>query len=213
MNSIGFDIYDGFVPTHPKILSGWNGMSNIFSSLVTETKPKTIIEVGTWKGQSAINMANCCKQNGLSSILYCVDTWLGALEFWTDATPDRNLMCKHGYPMVYYQFLSNVIHENVQDIIIPVPMPSHLASKWFSHKSIKADLIYIDGSHEYDDVVQDIIDYVPLLRSGGILFGDDFVDHWSGVKRAVREYASANSLKFEVYENNFWVIRFPCTTT
>src|SRR4051812_30139699 len=128
MNNINQNIYEGFSPL-PEDLQGWNSQHPIFEHLIRDIKPKTIIEVGTWKGASAIHMGLLCKANHLQTKIYCVDTWLGSVEFWTrlNDTPERDLMLRHGYPQIYYQFLSNVVHNNLQDVIIPVPMPSTVA--------------------------------------------------------------------------------------
>jgi hypothetical protein len=43
-------------------------------------------------------------------------------------------------------------------------------------KSVKTapyDMLFIDGSHEYDDVVLDLVNYSPLVKSGGYLLIDD----------------------------------------
>jgi cephalosporin hydroxylase len=34
-------------------------------------------------------------------------------------------------------------------------------------------MLFIDGSHEYDDVVLDLVNYSPLVKSGGYLLIDD----------------------------------------
>jgi len=195
MNKIGFNI-EGFIPLE-KDLTGWNFQSDVFEKLINEINPKTIIEVGTWKGASAIKMAKLFK----GDVIYCVDTWLGAEEFYTTHadTQERDLISKYGYPQIYYQFISNVIHENVQDKIVTIVNTSDIGYKIFKHKGIKADLIYIDGSHEYHNVKRDIENYTQLLNPGGIIFGDDF--GWLDVSNAVKD-----TLKdFYVYEDNFWI--------
>jgi len=182
-------------------LQGWNSEHVIFRRLIDETVPKTIIEVGTWKGASAINMALICKHVWLENTkIYCVDTWLGALEFWTTHkdTPERDLMLKNGYPSIYNQFISNVIHNKVQDMIIPVPNTSFIGAKILQHYGVKAELIYIDGSHEYEDVVSDIKSYKELCT--GVIFGDDY--NWPSVQRAVND-----SLKNIQIVDNFWIWR------
>lgn len=197
------NIYEN-VELMPADLRGWNSNDNAFEALILKVKPKTIIEVGSWKGASAINMAQICKKNNLQTQIFCVDTWLGALEFWTNLadTEERNLYIKNGYPQVYYQFLSNVIHTDTQDLITPLPLPSNIAHKVLNFHNIKADLIYIDASHEYEDVLVDIRNYRQLLNASGIIFGDDFTNSWPGVERAVRESFNNN---FYVVNNNFWV--------
>lgn len=52
-------------------------------------------------------------------------------------------------------------------------------------KDKTADLIYIDGSHEYADVKLDI--ELWYLRANKILCGDDYSPHWPGVRQAVDE--------------------------
>lgn len=180
---------------------GWNFKHEIFSDLIRDLHPNTIIEVGTWKGASAITMATICRALALfDTKIYCVDTWLGALEFWTDLkeTQERDLMLKNGYPSIYNQFLSNVIHNKVQDMIIPVPNTSFIGAKILQHYGVKAELIYIDGSHEYEDVLSDIKVYKELCT--GVMFGDDY--NWPYVKMAVND-----SLKNIQIVDNFWIWR------
>jgi hypothetical protein len=209
MNSIGNINFEGFEPL-AQDLSGWGGNSPIFNRLICELTPKTIIEVGTWKGQSAINMANSIKSLSLNSKIYCVDTWLGSIEFWThfNHTEDRDLLIKFGYPQIYYQFLSNVLHNNVQDIIIPVPMPSLTACKYFKTKGIFADLIYIDASHEEEDIYLDVVNYWEVLSSGGVIFGDDFSDDWPGIAKSIKRFSEKIKIEYEVFDYT-WIIRKP----
>ncbi len=57
----------------------------------------------------------------------------------------------------------------------------------------KFDFVYIDADHSYEAVKTDITAWYPLVRSGGIIAGHDYVDDgdypWGsfGVKRAVSE--------------------------
>jgi len=82
-------------------------------------------------------------------------------------------------------------------VVIPLPAPANIASKFLGYLLDKdemptADLIFIDGNHDYDDVRADIANYFPLLSPGGIMFGDDFA--WAGVSKAVNEYALRHNL-------------------
>jgi hypothetical protein len=188
------------LPFFEKDLTGWGGDHPIFEKLILNLKvePKVIIEVGTWKGQSAINMAKILKRNNIKCKIYCVDTFLGTWDL-----EEKDL--KNGYPQVYYKFLNNIIHEKCEDYIIPCPNTSLFYYKKFKEMNLKADLIYIDGSHMYEDIYADISNYSNLLNSNGIIFGDDFT--WApDVGKAVNKYCSENNKKFELTENRYWQI-------
>jgi predicted O-methyltransferase YrrM len=204
MNTIGVNVYEGITPATNDTVFGWNSDNPIFEKLIEQTKPSCIIEVGTWLGASAIHMAKITKKLNLNTKIYCIDTWLGAEEFWTrfKDTPERDLRCKNGYPQVYFDFLSNVVKHEVQDIIIPIPNTSFVGSKILSHLGVRADLIYIDGSHEYEDVKLDIVSYQGLLTPGGIMFGDDI--RWEGVRKAVDETLKD---RVDIIEDNHWVLK------
>ena len=175
------DVYKDFDCTKYTLdLQGWNGNHPIFESLIRLKKPLIIIEVGTWKGQSAVSMANqvkrYCRQE--NSEIICVDTWVGSIEYWRCNIDLLNL--KNGFPQIYSQFLANVVLSGHQDIITPLPMTSSMAAQYLSHLNLFADMIYIDAGHDYFSVKADLEAYFPLLSPHGILFGDDYDPSWKG---------------------------------
>ena len=204
------DPYAGFDwQAYPADATGWGSDSPAFGELVVAIKPRRIIEVGTWKGGSALTLAGHVARLGLGTEIVCVDTWLGALEMWTDlGDPERHgsLGLKHGYPTLYYQFLANVCRAGQQETITPFPVPSVTAAQWFALKDIRADLIYIDGSHEEEDVYQDLLSYWDLVRPGGVLFGDDW--SWDGVRLAVQRFARENGLAI-THRHDKWELKRP----
>jgi hypothetical protein len=58
------------------------------------------------------------------------------------------------------------------------------------------DFIYVDATHTYESVLSDLNDYLPKLKSDGILAGHDFIKDFPGVKKAVNQFAKENKLKF-----------------
>lgn len=209
MNKIDKTIYDD-LELLPEDTQGWNGGHSFFRTLIDDIKPLLIVEVGTWKGQSAINMGRHILHKQMDTKIICIDTWLGAIEFWDShsKTPERNLLQKNGYPQVYYQFLSNVVHNGLQDIILPFPNTSDNGFRYLSAKGLLPDLIYIDASHEEEDVYRDVKNYLSVLKSGGVIFGDDF-GSWKGVTDAMNRIKQDLNLNYEVIDNNFWVIKKP----
>jgi hypothetical protein len=203
----GIDVYEGFdFGAFPCDLQGWGGDSPAFAELIREVRPSLIIEVGTWKGASAVSMAEVAAHEGLPTKILCVDTWLGALEFRTDQTDAerfRALECRHGYPQVYYRFLANVCHRGHHQRIVPFPMDSASAALWFMSHGVKAGLIYIDASHEEEAVFQDLVDYRQLLAPDGKIFGDDWA--WAGVRAAVSTFARDYGLTI-THRHDKWVL-------
>jgi hypothetical protein len=207
MNSIDKSIYDG-LELLPEDKQGWNGTHNFFKKIIDEVNPNLIVEVGTWKGQSAINMGKHILDTGKNTKIICIDTWLGAIEFWSWAatTDERNLLLKNGYPQIYYQFLSNVVHNGLQDVISPFPNTSENGYRYLQYKGLKPELIYIDASHEEDDVYKDIKNYYSILKEGGVIFGDDY-SNWEGVRNAIRRFKDDAQVNYDVIDGNFWVIK------
>ena len=197
----GGDIYDGFQPL-PEKLSGWGGDDPIFDQLIGEVKPKVVVEVGSWLGMSAIKMAKACQSQGIGAAVICVDTWLGSEEHVLNA---RDVLApKHGYPTFYYQFLSNVMHAGVQDIVVPLPTASIGASVILSLLSIKAGMIYIDANHQTSAVLADMTAFWPMVEDGGVMFGHDI--SFPSVATAVDQFCSVNKTT-RTTVRDFWVIR------
>lgn len=191
----------------PPDYQGWNGTDPVFEKLITSIKPAVVVEVGTWKGQSVLHMADICKKLGINTKFYCVDTWLGATEFWTSMmeSAERDLKLINGYPSVYYQFLSNVVHRGHEDAILPVPNTSANGYRILKYLGIQPDLVYVDGSHEEEDVTSDLNMYWDLLKEGGIMFGDDY-RYWHGVRQAVNNFSNSKGISFRVEDGNAWVM-------
>jgi predicted O-methyltransferase YrrM len=207
MNKIDTSIYDN-LELLPEDTRGWNGDHNFFHKIIDDVKPSLIVEVGTWKGLSAINMGKHILHKQMETKIICIDTWLGAIEFWDSlaGTNERNLLLKNGYPQIYYQFLSNVVHNGLQDVILPFPNTSDNGFRYLSAKNLIPDLIYIDASHEEEDVYRDVKNYYSVLKKGGVIFGDDF-NNWVGVREAINRFKQDQNVNYELIDGNFWVIR------
>lgn len=197
----GHNIYGSFnEKKYPLDLQGWGECKDILN-YIEKKKPKVIVEVGTWKGNSALKMAELLKKQGTDGdygIVICVDTWLGSDEHWERKYKQRweSLTHINGYPSIYYQFLANVKKLELEKFIVPIPNTSSMAARLLKKHNIKADLIYIDGSHHFDEVSADLDNYYfKILKKGGILFGDDYVNQFPGVKDAVDNFVSNNNLK------------------
>jgi hypothetical protein len=196
LRSRAFDTLD--ISEHILDMHGWMDpqFENVFTKNVenlNRESPLTIIEVGTWKGLSCTTMAKIVKELGFKNVkIFCIDTWLGAPEFHTwgldDPVRGISLKCVNGYPTIYDTFIKNVKYLGHDDIVYPFPLSSQQAADVLNYYGIKADIIYIDASHEYEALKSDLLSYQPLLKDEGTIIGDDYQNNWPGVTRAVNEF-------------------------
>ncbi|NER06296.1 MAG: hypothetical protein F6K17_28800, partial [Okeania sp. SIO3C4] len=148
--------YNGFdFQQYPEDLQGWNGRHKVFAEIISEVKPKVIIEVGVWKGQSTTHMAEIAKKINPEVIVIAIDTFLGSPEHWKPKHPknfQQPLQLKFGYPQLYYQFLANVMWKGLEKNIIPIPQTSVNAAIMLKNLGIKGDIIHIDAGHDFENV-------------------------------------------------------------
>lgn len=169
---------------------GWYYNGPQLEELILTNKVKTVIEIGCWLGTSTRHMASNLPKGGR---LYAVDHWKGSGEhqpgqpYWI---PEVSKL--------YEYFLSNVIHAGLTDKIIPVRMDSLEAAK---ELTVKADLVYIDASHDTPSVYADMLAWYPHVRKGGIFCGDDWT--FASVQLAVNAFAAQHDLKVKA-SGNFW---------
>ena len=70
------------------------------------------------------------------------------------------------------------------------------ASKEFADGSL--DFVFIDGNHDFQHVVEDVVAWSPKVRKGGIVSGHDFFrNHHKrfGVREAIPAWCDANQIK------------------
>jgi SAM-dependent methyltransferase len=209
--------YFGFPPDRiAPDMQGWGSESPIFDWVIANHRARKIVEVGSWKGASAIRLANLIKKEGgraPEAQLICVDTWLGSVEHWLDRDDPRmfnSLNLRWGIPQLYYQFVANVVHSGNQDMIIPFPTNSLVAARFLAEKQIYADAIYIDAGHTYDDVIADLNSFWQIVRPGGVIFGDDYHPRWNGVVNAVKVFADQHSLSIDAsFPDKYLIVKPP----
>lgn len=187
--------------------SGWDLGGDVYHLLVQSIMPNLVIEVGVWKGSSALKLAQAIKAQG-SGVLVAVDTWLPVLGFWEDhghLNRMQDLKFQNGYPDIFHTFIGNLIHQNLTEFVVPFPATANVAFEFFSRRKTKAELIHLDISHEYDEVMLDLKQWWSVLRNGGVLLGDDWSLVWPGVLTAVRKFAKDHRLVINIYRNKWWI--------
>lgn len=211
LDDIGLNLdYDrlqttGFEPD----LQGWGDQDPIFDYVLRHFHPLVVIELGSWKGASAIRMADLMRDFSIPGIVLCVDTWLGSNEsLWRVAENRKMLRLRNGYPDMFGQFIRNVVHTGHQTRIRHLPMTSGCAAGLLAAYGVVADAVYVDAGHDEAEVAADIAGFWPLLKPGGIMFGDDYTTGWPGTVRAVNRFVADHGLKLMGTEVK-WLVRKP----
>ena len=165
---------------NPNFGEPWFSYPNLYTQFVNETpNGGTIVEVGSWKGKSTAYLGVEVINSGKDIRVYAVDTWLGSPN---EDVHQNDPAVKQG--QLYDLFVDNMAPINKsKQVVIWLRSDSVEASKDFGNGSI--DCVFIDASHDYDNVKKDITAYLPKVKSGGILAGHDW--SWHGVRKAVQE--------------------------
>jgi predicted O-methyltransferase YrrM len=150
------------------------GDHEVFDWIVGVVRPELIIEIGSWKGHSANHMADICKVAGLDTKIVCVDTFLGGPEHWLMPGLLETLHRRNGQPTIINAFLGNTIARGNEERIFPLTVDSGTGAQILEHFGVKADLIFVDAAHAYQEVINDITNYAPILSDHGVMFGDDY---------------------------------------
>jgi predicted O-methyltransferase YrrM len=132
-----------------------------------------IAEVGSWLGRSTRALADNTK-----GTVWCIDTWEGSTN-----GDLQDIVSAHPKGWAFEQF-----RRNLADCSNVFVRKQHSVIAAQSFRDEQFDFIFIDASHDYRSVLNDIWAWRPKVMKGGILAGHDYCpERWPGVKRAVDE--------------------------
>lgn len=161
---------------------GINRTHGLFMMCNEIIKPNYVIaEIGSYAGVSSEVLALHCEK------LYCIDTW----EDWNN----------DGIIFQAMDLFDNMksLHSHVEKL----HMRGEDASKLFEDN--KFDLVYIDASHWYEDVINDIKTWLPKVKSGGYLAGHDYIEGID-VLYAVNDFFGKTH-SITKYPDSTWLIK------
>ncbi len=174
--------------------SSWEDQGNLINTILNELSTKDnlkIAEIGVYKGRgTAIWNVELINHN--VNYEYCaIDNFEGSEEHqaWNDIPH-------------YEDALTNLAP--VQHKIKLIKSDSIEASKTYPNEYF--DVIYIDAAHDYESVKKDILAWLPKLKPGGVICGDDYIAGWPGVIQAVDEIFTKEAISV-VGRQQWWIKR------
>jgi Methyltransferase domain len=121
----------------------------LFETAYSLPSPANIVEIGSFKGRSTCFLAFGCR--GTKKRVFAIDTFNGN-------------ECDFGYRDFFGEFSENIERSGLSKYVRPIVGTSREVSKRWNEP---IHLLFIDGSHRYDDVMEDFRGFFPHVVPGG----------------------------------------------
>ena len=170
-----------FVSIHYPKMGGWCDPEKGFQigSLVLESKPQRIAEVGVFEGKSTLALAHACKLNG-SGTVYAIDSWKKEDCIDDETNPNQEWWAKLDLDGHYEAFVGHCVRAQVVRQTQFCRM-----SSWDASRSLPdMDMVHIDANHAEWPSTSDVVNWLPKLKVGGYLIMDDV--NWDSTQTAIR---------------------------
>jgi hypothetical protein len=182
-------------------IPGRNVMRPIFDLALAQTPTGGVwVEVGCALGRGIAEMARVLIDAGRDDVtLYAVDPWGGYGRNGEQAA--NGAATRHGDWALFLENMQANAPEELRRIHI-VRAPSVVAATMF-YATRPLDLCILDGDHTFDAVDSDIVAWLPRMRIGGIIGGDDHTDeHHPGVRQACEKRFGPAPQGYNVSDDN-----------
>ena len=152
-----------------------------------QNKSINYLEIGAFYGANLLSVANTYASHK-NSKLFAIDPWQDYDEY-----PEY----KNEQQSIYLKFMENVNNSNLGDKIIPIRGFS--SNEVLKFENDFFDIIYIDGNHEPEFVLEDAVVSFRKLKNNGIMIFDDY--GWGGLdltKRGIDSFLNGYYKKIKI---------------
>lgn len=157
-------------------------------ALLEKNAPIVGLEIGVSEGETSEYLLMLCP----TLTLHGVDPYIN----YYDWNPEWGILDQESmYPHVVARFAPYNKRMNLHKL------KSDEAAPLFTDNMF--DFIFIDGLHEYDQVLKDCQNYYSKVKEGGIFSGHDF-NAIPGVQKAVKEFADSVNKEIFFIEKDVW---------
>ena len=138
-----------------------------------------VLEIGVYCGQTTLTISKQLKKDNKEFEITCLDIWD---EFEnttaTDSFTHNKLVEVLKNSQVFNLFYHNL---NVNNILDQCKIIKKKSNVYLKEINEKYDLIIIDGSHLYDEVLEDLENSKKILNDKGFIVGDDYEVKYSNL--------------------------------
>jgi len=148
----------------------------------------TIVEVGSWKGKSTVCLALGSKA-GKGGRVFAIDPHKGLQDECAEVHQPG------GTELI---FRENIKRAKVDDIVVPLVMKSEEAADGWTEP---LSLLFIDGAHDYENVMLDFNLWEPSLTEGSIIAFHDALYSLGHNYPGIRNIVTSNILTSPRFSN------------
>ena len=140
-----------------------------------------IIEIGSWQGRSTCFLAQACKDAGVG-VVHAIDHFRG-----NPGKESHYVVGSSDLSDLEANCRANIARVGLADFVRLHAADAGGVSERVGAATHDVRLLFIDGEHSAEAVRRDIAQYVPLLKSGGLIVFDDYAPEFSDYVAAVDE--------------------------
>lgn len=160
------------------VQDGWT-----FYNLIQTNNAAVVVDIESQDGGVARYIAQQASSLPSLTTVYSINAWTSS---------------DHSQKHLFQRFLSNVIHENTAELIVPIRMNSSDAA---SGLNLQADFISLVGGNDSNTIYRDILAWYPHLNDNGIIGGDNWNE--TSVEVGVTNAAAALDVSLKI-NGNVW---------
>jgi hypothetical protein len=139
-------------------VEGWCDFRDLYSAIAKALPNGAYLaEVGVWKGQSVIHLAQRMQDLQKGCLIHAIDTFKGDDDTGKEST--------------LVQFTENIERAGVGHLVYPMADDSLVAASRFRDEELS--MVFIDGAHDYDSVFCDLMAWKSKVKPDGIFAGHD----------------------------------------
>lgn len=155
-------------------LYGWCSQEKAahFFDLVLEVKPKVCVEIGVFAGSSVFPVASALKFLG-EGIIIGIDSWdnLESIRYFNTVSDGPHVLWWSRADLNYFYnaYVNMLAKYTLEKYCVTIRSTSANAASQID----TIDILYIDGNPGEEAFTQDVLLYLPKVRSGGYIWVND----------------------------------------
>ena len=178
-------------------IDGWFSYDYLYKDAVARAEDGAVfVELGSFKGRSTAYMAVEIANSGKKINFNCVDPQ-ELLSHYAESAKEQ--------PEVFEGYSETDFHKRLEPVkgyYNLIKEKSSTAVHQFQDRTI--DFLMVDGDHTYEAVKEDILNFLPKMKVGGVITGDDaFAED---VRRAAFDAVEGTGLEVHIIDGiHFWI--------